>query len=99
MKNIKFNVSNILSWTSVVLTVAVLLITGLSQLSIFKESFKQESLDVLIFGLIWIYILGLPIACGFALMVGDRSHPLVRSNFVSLAIWILFIVWTFTVTL
>lgn len=95
----RFNVSNILSWTGVVLTVAVLLITGLSQLSIFKESFKQESSDILIFGLIWLYIVGLPIICGSALIVGDRLSPLVRSNFVCLVIWFLFIVWTLSMTL
>jgi fatty acid desaturase len=99
MNNIKHNISSILSWISLTITVLVLLITGFSLVSSNRAFFRNEGLDVVIFILMWFYIIFLPIVCGLALIVGDRLRTLIRGNFISLAIWIIFIIWTLTMTL
>jgi hypothetical protein len=98
MSNLKHSISSILSWISLTCTALVLLITGFSLISSNREFMRSEGLDVVVFILMWLYIIFLPIACGLALIVGDRLRTLIRGNFISLAIWIIFIVWTLTMT-
>jgi hypothetical protein len=98
MSTLKHSISSILSWTSLTCTALVLLITGFSLISSNREFMRSEGLDVVVFFLMWLYIIFLPIACGLALIVGDRLRTLIRGNFISLAIWIIFIVWTLTMT-
>lgn len=99
MSNLKHSISNVLSWTSLTTTIVVLLITGLALITSNRDFYRKEGLDAIIFTIIWFYIIILPFICGTALIVGNRLRLLVRSNFVSLAIWGLFIVWTLTMTL
>lgn len=98
MSNMKHNIGNILSWIGLTTTVLVLLTTGFSLVSSNREFFRNEGLDIVLFILMWLYIVFLPIICGSALIVGDRLRTLVRGNFLCLAIWIIFIVWTLTMT-
>jgi hypothetical protein len=99
MSGAKHNISSILSWISSTTTVLVLLITGFSLVSTNREFFRKEGFDVVLFLLIWLYILFLPVICGLALIMGDMLKTLTRSNYISLAIWIIFIAWTMTMTL
>ena len=93
------SLSSLLSWSGGCITAAVLLLTGLAQIDAFREVYRQQSLDIIVFALMWCYLLLLPLLCGVALAIGDRTRMLIRSNFVSLSVWVVYVLWTLTLTL
>jgi hypothetical protein len=98
MKNSAREISSILSWSSIILTIIALLATGLSQISWAREQLKNGA-DLFLFFLIWSYILLTPILSGFGLYSGDTRRGIIRANIIALIIWLVFFLWTLTMTL
>jgi hypothetical protein len=83
--------AEIMSVVSVTLTVAEILLVVIGR---HYGRNLPELLQAVAYIVFYEYLLGAPLCAVFALVKGERSKSLVRTNYLVLSIWVIFLGWT-----
>jgi drug/metabolite transporter (DMT)-like permease len=86
------------AWLGLLLTVCGLLVLALGLASGRPMRRTGAAGDWVLFVGIWSYIVVTPIAAATALLMGNRHTNLVKANFAVLVVWVLFALWSMSLT-
>jgi hypothetical protein len=88
-----------LSACNVALTITALIGAAVTFVAGARPDATNPVLDVGLAVVLWSYLLGSPLLSAIALIAGDRRTRLIRASYMLLAVWLLVVLWTSTMTM
>lgn len=94
--------ANVTAWVNTALALATATALGSGVLAGHRPAglgmFGDRVLDVVIFFLVWCYTLLTPVIAFISIMLGRRDTTAARITYFLIALWIIYVAWTLTLT-